>query len=164
MGWLWGGFWNNAMPYGAHSAANSEAHSWHIVLQLRALFETRPELIEALIESDANENRTYSTDLVMSAAYEAIAARPEDVRIRYHAAAAALKLGRNEEARALLERPEKKPAQATPAATGPGNASEVKFMPTNKQKPATPGRAQSPADTRAPRDATQADHTTRPPG
>lgn len=164
MGWLWGGFWNNAMPHGVDATANNEAQAWQIVLQLRALFEAQPELIDALIESDPAEHERYSVDLVMSAALEAVAARPDDVRIRYHAAAAALKLGRSADAQALLARPEKKAVGGESAAKPGANGSEAVVAPTAHQRPAPPGRAQSPVDSRVPLWAPPADGHSRPPG
>jgi tetratricopeptide (TPR) repeat protein len=79
------------------------ATDWQAILHLKTLFESDPARISSLLEdADGNQPSIYLTTL-MAAAWEALAARPESADLHYHAAKAAMRVGRTREAAELLE-------------------------------------------------------------
>jgi tetratricopeptide (TPR) repeat protein len=97
-----GDFPSEAGPTAVEQDANAAADE-QAILHLKTLFESDPARISSLLEGTAdNQPATYAATL-MTAAREALAARPDSADLYYHAARAAIRLGRMREAAELLE-------------------------------------------------------------
>jgi len=86
------------------TAADAAATDRRIILHLEGLFADNPALISSLLQDPNSHQPAVCAATVLAAARQALATHPESADLHYHAARAAARIGKPNEAADLLER------------------------------------------------------------